>query len=35
MNLGDSYGRTGGRFADSKGDRNSTGRLTESTNLNL
>jgi hypothetical protein len=26
MELGDSYGRTGGRIASPKGDRNSTGR---------
>jgi hypothetical protein len=32
MELGDSYGRTGGRVAAQKGDRNSTGRPTDSTN---
>jgi hypothetical protein len=29
----EAYGRIGGRIAGSEGDRNSTGRLTESTNL--
>jgi hypothetical protein len=33
MELGDSYGRIGGRIVGSEGDRNSTGRPTESTNL--
>jgi hypothetical protein len=33
MELGDSYGRIGGRIAGPKGDRNFTGRPTESTNL--
>jgi hypothetical protein len=33
MELGDSYGRIGGKIAGSKGDRNSTRRPTESTNL--
>jgi hypothetical protein len=33
LELGDSYGRIGGRIASPKGDRNSTGRPTESTNL--
>jgi hypothetical protein len=33
MELGDSYGRIGRRVAGPKGDRNSTGRPTESTNL--
>jgi hypothetical protein len=33
MELGDAYGRTGGRTAGPEGDRNSTGRPTESTNL--
>jgi hypothetical protein len=33
MKLGDSYGRIGGRIMDPEGDRNSTGRLRESTNL--
>jgi hypothetical protein len=33
MDLGGSYGRIEGRIAGPKGDRNSTGRLTESTNL--
>jgi hypothetical protein len=32
MELGD-YGRVGGRIEGPKGDRNSTGRLTESNNL--
>jgi hypothetical protein len=33
MELGDSYGRIGGRIVGPEGDRNSTGRPTESTNL--
>jgi hypothetical protein len=33
MKLGDSYGRIGGRIVGAKGDRNSTGRPTELTNL--
>jgi hypothetical protein len=33
MELGDAYGRTGGRIAEPKGDRNSTGKPTELTNL--
>jgi hypothetical protein len=33
MELGDSYGRIGRRIAGPEGDRNSTGRQTESTNL--
>jgi hypothetical protein len=33
IELGDSYGRIGGRIAIHEGDRNSTGRPTESTNL--
>jgi hypothetical protein len=31
--LGNSYGRIGGRIMGPEGDKNSTGRLTESTNL--
>ena len=33
MEVGDSYGRVGERTQGPKGDRNSTGRATESTNL--
>jgi hypothetical protein len=33
MELGNSYGRTGGKIAGLEGDSYSTGRLTESTNL--
>ena len=33
MELGDSYGRVGGRIMGPEGDRNSTGRSSESTNL--
>jgi hypothetical protein len=33
MELRDSYGRIGGRIVVPKGDRNSTGRPTESANL--
>jgi hypothetical protein len=33
MKLGDSYGRIRGRIVGPEGDRNSTGRPTESTNL--
>jgi hypothetical protein len=33
MELGNSYGRIGGRIAGSKGERNFTGRPTESTHL--
>jgi hypothetical protein len=33
--LGDSYGRIGGRSVDLEGDRNSIGKPTESTNLEL
>jgi hypothetical protein len=33
MELGDFYGRIGGRIFSPYGDRNSTGRPTESTNL--
>jgi hypothetical protein len=32
MELGDSYGRLGGRIVGPEGDRNSTGKPTESTN---
>jgi hypothetical protein len=35
MELGDSYGRIGGRIVGFGGDRNSTGRPKESTKLNL
>ena len=35
MELGDSYGRIGGRIVGPKGDRNLTGRPTEPTNLDL
>jgi hypothetical protein len=35
MELGDSYGRVGERFGGPERDRNSTGRPTESTNLDL
>lgn len=35
MELGDSYGRVGGRIMGPKGDGNSKGRPTESTNLDL
>jgi hypothetical protein len=35
MELGHSYGRIRGRISGPKGDRNSTGRPTESTNLDL
>ena len=35
MKLEDSYGRVGGRIEGPKGDRNSTGKSTESTNLDL
>ena len=35
MELGDSYGRIGGRLEGSEGLRNSTGRPTELTNLDL
>jgi hypothetical protein len=34
MEIGDSSGRIEGRFVDLEGDRNSTGRPPESTNLN-
>jgi hypothetical protein len=34
MELGDSYGIRGGWIAGHKGDRNSTGRSTESINMN-
>jgi hypothetical protein len=34
MELGESYGRVGGRIKKSKEDRASLGRRTESTNLN-
>jgi hypothetical protein len=33
MELVDSYGRVGGKIVSPKGDRNSTGRLTKSINL--
>ena len=33
MEVRDSYGRVGGRIEGPEGDRNSTGRPTESTNL--
>ena len=33
MELGDSYGKVGKRIVGPEGDRNSTGRPTESTNL--
>jgi hypothetical protein len=33
MELGDSYGRIGGRIVGPERDRNSTGRLTELTNM--
>jgi len=33
MELGNSYGRIGGRIVGPEGDRNSTGRPTETTNL--
>jgi hypothetical protein len=35
MELGDSYRRTGGKIIGLEGDNNSTGRPTESTNLDL
>jgi hypothetical protein len=35
MDLEDSYGRIGGSITGLKGDKNSTGRPTESTNLDL
>jgi hypothetical protein len=35
MELGDSYGRIGRRIAGLKGNRNSTGRPTESNNMAL
>jgi hypothetical protein len=35
MEVGDSYGRVGGRIEGPEWDRNSTGRPTESTNLDL
>jgi hypothetical protein len=35
MKLWDSYGRIGGKIAGTKGDRNSTERPTELTNLDL
>jgi len=35
MELSDTYGRIGGRIGGPKGDRNSTGRPTESTKLEL
>jgi hypothetical protein len=35
MEFRDSYGRIGGRFAVFEGDKNTTGRPTESTNLDL
>ena len=33
MELGNSYGTIGGRIVDTEGDRNSTGRTTQSTKL--
>ena len=33
IEVGDSYGRIGGRIVGPKGDRNSTGRITGSTSL--